>query len=126
MEKYRVAGEPGLARFLVNEGARRGLALAHLGDAMQFDDGISVPTHYLNPDARFRLVPVGMNCTVPPIPTPERAYHVGTVLSDVLRAYPGDERIAAIATGGLSHQPGAPRHFRVDEDSVRGCLERHA
>ena len=31
MEKYRVPGEPGLARFLVNEGARRGLALAHLG-----------------------------------------------------------------------------------------------
>jgi hypothetical protein len=43
MEKYRVPGEPGLARFIVNEGARRGLALAHLGAEMQFDDGISVP-----------------------------------------------------------------------------------
>src|SRR5256712_4780745 len=33
-------------------------------------------------------------CTVPPLPAPERAYHVGTVLRDVLRAYPGDDRIA--------------------------------
>ena len=56
MEQYRVPGHPGIARWLVNEGARRGLALAYLGE-MQYDDGISVPTHYLNPDAQFRLVP---------------------------------------------------------------------
>src|SRR5499426_2023275 len=84
MEKYRVPGHPGLGRWLVNEGARRGLMLAFLRE-MQFDDGISVPTHYLNPDGRFRLVPVTMNCTVPPMPTPERAYQVGRTLRDVLR-----------------------------------------
>ena len=49
MEKYHVPGHSSLARFIVNESARRRLALAHLRD-MQFDDGISVPTHYLNPD----------------------------------------------------------------------------
>src|SRR2546430_3311306 len=116
----RVPGHGALARWIVNEGARRRVQFAWLR-RMQFDDGISVPTHYLNPDARFRLVPVGMNCTVPPIPTPERAYHVGTVLRDVLRAYPGDERIAAIATGGLSHAPGGPPYFRVAEGFARGC-----
>ncbi len=85
MEKYRVPGHTDLARFIVNEGARRRLALAWLGDEMQFDDGISVPTHYLNPDARFRLVPVTMNCTMPPIPTPARAYEVGRTMRDILR-----------------------------------------
>ena len=123
MEKYRVPGEPGLARFLVNEGARRGLALAHLGDEMQFDDGISVPTHYLNPDARFRLVPVTMNCTVPPIPRPERAYWVGVVLREVIRAYPAPLRVAVVATGGLSHEPGGPRYFWVDEEFDRWFLD---
>jgi len=122
MEQYRVPGHGALARWIVNEGARRRVQFAWLR-RMQFDDGISVPTHYLNPDARFRLVPVGMNCTVPPIPTPERAYHVGTVLRDVLRAYPGDERIAAIATGGLSHEPGGPRYFWVDEEFDRWFLD---
>jgi aromatic ring-opening dioxygenase catalytic subunit (LigB family) len=115
MEKYRVPGHPALARWMVNEGARRRLALAYLRE-MQFDDGISVPTHYLNPDARFRLVPVTMNCTVPPIPTPERAYEVGLVLRDVLKAFPSPDRIAVIATGGLSHEPGGPRYFWVDEE----------
>src|SRR5438552_2232787 len=122
MEQYRVPGHGALARWIVNEGARRRVQFAWLR-RMQFDDGISVPTHYLNPDARFRLVPVGMNCTVPPIPTPERAYHVGSVLRDVLHAYPGDDRIAVIATGGLSHEPGGPRYFWVDEEFDRWFLD---
>jgi len=123
MEKYRVAGHPDLARFIVNEGARRRLALAWLGGEMQFDDGISVPTHYLNPDARFRLIPVTMNCTMPPIPTPARAYEVGRTLREVLAAWPGHERIAVIATGGLSHEPGGPRYFWVDEEFDRWFLD---
>ena len=122
MEKYRVPGDSGLARFLVNDAARRGLSLAYLRE-MQFDDGISVPTHYLNPDARFRLVPVTMNCNVPPIPTPARAYEVGRVLGEAMRAYPASTRIAVIATGGLSHEPGGPRYFWVDEDFDRWFLD---
>jgi aromatic ring-opening dioxygenase catalytic subunit (LigB family) len=123
MEQYRVPGHPALARFLVNEGARRRLSLAWMGDEMQFDDGISVPTHYLNPDARFSLVPVTMNCTVPPIPRPARAYEVGRTLREVIRGYPGAERVAVIATGGLSHEPGGPRYFWVDEEFDRGFLD---
>jgi aromatic ring-opening dioxygenase catalytic subunit (LigB family) len=122
MEKYRVPGHPALARFLVNEGARHGLSLAYLRE-MQLDDGISVPTHYLNPDARFRLVPVTMNCTVPPIPTPERAYRVGTALREAIRAFPGADRVAIVATGGLSHEPGGPRYFWVDEEFDLWFLE---
>jgi len=122
MEKYRVPGHASLARFIVNEAGRRRLSLAWLRE-MEFDDGISVPTHYLNPDARFRLVPVTMNCTVPPIPTPARAYEVGSTLREVLRAYPGPERIAVVATGGLSHEPGGPRYFWVDEEFDRWFLD---
>ncbi len=115
LDKYRIPGHPAIARYLVNEGARRRLAFAYLRQ-MQFDDGISVPMHYLNPGSSIPLVPVTMNCTVPPIPTPERAYQVGTALREMLRAYPGPERIAVIGTGGLSHEPGGPRYFWVDEE----------
>src|SRR5262245_56907833 len=88
LDKYRIPGHPALARFIVNEAARRRLALAYLRD-MQFDDGFSVPMHYLKSESRSALAPVATNGTVPPIPTPERAYQVGTMLRDVLRAYPG-------------------------------------
>ena len=115
LSKYRIPGHPDLARYIVNEGARRRLALSYLRE-MKFDDGISVPMHYLNPAGAIPLIPVTMNCTVPPIPTPERAYQVGSVLRDMLKAYPGTERIAILATGGLSHEPGGPRYFWVDEE----------
>jgi aromatic ring-opening dioxygenase catalytic subunit (LigB family) len=115
LKKYEVPGHPALARHLVNAGARQRLALAYLRD-MQFDDGISVPLHYLSPDMRIPLVPVSMNCTVPPIPTPARAYEVGVTLREIVRAFPGRERVAVIATGGLSHEPGGPRYFWVDEE----------
>ncbi len=120
--KYRIPGHPGIARHIVNEGARRRIAFAYLR-RMQFDDGISVPMHYLNPEGAIPLVPVTMNCTVPPIPTPERAYQVGSALRDLLRAYPGRERIAVLATGGLSHEPGGPRYFWVDEEFDRWFLD---
>jgi protocatechuate 4,5-dioxygenase beta chain len=122
LEKYRVAGHPPLARYLVTEGARRRLAFAYLR-RMQFDDGFSVPLHYLNPDMRIPLVPVSMNCTVPPIPTPERAYEVGTTVREMVRAYPGRERIAVVGTGGLSHEPGGPHYFCVDEEFDRWFLD---
>ena len=122
LSKYEVPGHPALARHLVNAAARQGLALAYLRD-MQFDDGVSVPLHYLNPTMRIPLVPVTMNCTVPPIPTPARAYEVGTVFRELVRAFPGRERVAVIATGGLSHEPGGPRYFWVDEEFDRWFLE---
>ena len=115
LEKYRIPGHPALARYIVNEGARRRLAFAYLRN-MQFDDGISVPMHYLNPEGAIPLVPVTMNCTVPPIPTPERAYQVGTTLREMFAGFPEDIRIAVLATGGLSHEPGGPRYFWVDEE----------
>lgn len=122
LDKYEVPGHSALARHLVNAGARQRLALAHLRD-MQFDDGISVPLHYLNPSMRIPLVPVTMNCTVPPIPTPARAYEVGGLLREIVRAFPGRERVAVIGTGGLSHEPGGPRYFWVDEEFDRWFLD---
>ena len=122
LDKYKIPGHPALARYIVNEGARRRLAFSYLR-RMQFDDGISVPMHYLNPSSSIPLVPVTMNCTIPPIPTPERAYQVGTIMRDMLKHYPGNERIAVVATGGLSHEPGGPRYFWVDEEFDRWFLD---
>jgi aromatic ring-opening dioxygenase catalytic subunit (LigB family) len=122
LEKYRIPGHPALARYLVNEGARRQFSFAYVRD-MQFDDGVSVPMHYLNPEGDIALVPVTMNCTVPPIPTPERAYQVGTTLREMVKAYAGPERVAVLATGGLSHEPGGPRYFWVDEEFDRWFLD---
>jgi hypothetical protein len=48
---------------------------------------------------------------------------VGQTLRAALSAWPGPERIAVIATGGLSHEPGGPRYFWVDEEFDRWFLD---
>jgi hypothetical protein len=44
------------------------------------------------------------------------ALEVGVTLREMLKAYPDDLRVAVLATGGLSHEPGGPRYFWVDEE----------
>ena len=120
--KYRIPGHAKLARYIVREGARRRIAFAYLRE-MQFDDGFSVPMHYLNPYSAIPLVPISMNCTVPPIPLPRRSYDVGRTLREMVAAYPDELRVAILATGGLSHEPGGPRYFWVDEAFDRWFLD---
>lgn len=122
LDTYRLPGNTGLARHIVNGAARHGVAMSYLRE-MQFDDNISVPTTHLNPDHRIATVPITMNCTVPPIPSPRRAYEVGDILRRVLAEYDGDERIAVIGSGGLSHEPGGPRYLYIDDEFDRWFLD---
>ena len=124
LPKYRIQGRPDLARAIVREGARLGLMFAYL-DRLELDDGISVPLHYLTPAMQIPLVPITLNCTVPPIPSSERAYHLGEVLREIVTTrWPAEVRVAVIATGGLSHEPGGPRYLQVDEAFDRWFLDR--
>ena len=119
---YEVAGHPEIARTLVREGDRRGLRLAY-SDSLLFDDNWSVPLLYLTPDHDIPLVPIHMNCIVPPLPEPEECYRVGREVADIIRTCrPAGERVAIMATGGLSHDPGGPRYFAVDERFDRAFL----
>src|SRR5512134_1559375 len=83
LPKYRVKGRPDLARAIVREGARLGIMFAYL-NRLELDDGISVPLHYLTPEMRVPLVPITLNCTVPPIPSSDRAYRLGQTLHEIV------------------------------------------
>lgn len=119
---YAVAGHRDLARFVVRESARRGVNLA-FADKLLFDDNWSVPLKFLTPRYDVALVPIHMNCVMPPVPSGEHCYQFGQVLAEVVRAWPGNERVAIMATGGLSHDPGGPKYFAVDEQFDRWFLE---
>ncbi len=120
---YRVAGHPETARTLVRETAAFGFRPA-FSDALLFDDNWSVPLYYLTPDHDVALVPIHMNCIVPPLPAPEACYRFGAAVSEIVTdRLPAGLRVAFMATGGLSHDPGGPRYFDVDEAFDRRFLE---
>jgi protocatechuate 4,5-dioxygenase beta chain len=106
----------------VRESGRRGFNLA-FSDKHEFDDNWSVPLKFLTPAYDVALVPIHMNCVVPPLPSPERCYELGRVLAEAVRAWPAQARVAIMGTGGLSHDPGGPKYFAVDEKFDRWFLD---
>jgi aromatic ring-opening dioxygenase catalytic subunit (LigB family) len=119
---YEVAGHPDLAHALVREGVRRGVNFA-FADRLLFDDNFSVPLKFLTPGYDIPFVPIMMNCIVPPLPSPARCLEIGRVIAGIVRERrPAGERVALVATGGLSHDPGGPRYFAVDEEFDRWFL----
>jgi protocatechuate 4,5-dioxygenase beta chain len=120
---YEVAGNRELARTLVRESDRLGLGMAFRDDLL-FDDNWSVPLLFLTPDYDIPFVPIHMNCVVPPVPTAARCYAVGKTIADIIREHwPDGQRVALMGTGGLSHDPGGPNYFTVDEEFDRWFLD---
>ncbi|MDH3242090.1 MAG: extradiol ring-cleavage dioxygenase [Alphaproteobacteria bacterium] len=59
---------------------------------------------HLLPGTEIPIVPVMVNTLFPPNqPTPARCYALGQALARAIRAWPGDKRVAVVASGGLSH-----------------------
>jgi hypothetical protein len=62
------------------------------------------------------VVPVMVNTYYPPnVPTARRCHDIGRALRKAIEAFPGDLRVAVVASGGLSH-------FIVDEELDRRVI----
>ncbi|MEO7403766.1 MAG: hypothetical protein ABIU95_08875 [Burkholderiales bacterium] len=122
VEDYSVGGHRELGRTIVRDCGKRGINLAW-ADKLLFDDNWSVPLKFLTPEYDIPLVPIHMNCVMPPLPPAERCVMFGRALAEVIDAWPDDARVAIMATGGLSHDPGGQRYFDVDEQFDRWFLE---
>lgn len=119
---YALKGHREMARTIVGGLDGGGISVSFT-DELLFDDNWSVPLYFLTPDYDIPLVPIHMNCIVPPIPTPETCYAFGQAVAQVIREQrPAGERVALMGTGGLSHDPGGPKYFQVDEEFDRWFL----
>jgi len=99
--KTKVPGAPGPARKLL-EAMSQEIDLA-FSEELILDHGTMVPLHLLTPQMNLPVIPLIVNCLAHPMPPLQRCYRMGRVLGDTVRAWP--ERVALLATGGLSHWP---------------------
>ncbi len=119
---YSVAGHSASANAIHDRLAGEGFDVISRSDLL-FDDNWSVPLYYLTPDHDIPLIPIHMNCVVPEIPSPETCYAAGQAIARAIAEdLPDGMRVALMATGGLSHDPGGPRYFQVDEAFDRWFL----
>jgi len=70
---------------------------------MRLDHSFACPMHFLNPDGAIPILPVFVNCNVPPLPSLSRTLAFGHALGGAVRAQSAAPRVAIVGTGGLSH-----------------------
>ena len=109
-----------LARAVVEEGIERGFDLVY-SQSLALDYAFYVPLHFAMPEPAVPIVPLYVNVYLPPQPTPRRCYAWGEALGEIFAARP--ERVALIASGGMSHFPGTERYAQPDYDFDRRWLE---
>jgi len=87
----------------------------------QFDHGIMVPLHFLDPGNELTIIPANINCQGPPLTPLHRAWAFGEAIRRAADSVP--ERIALVATGGISHWPATPDSGRINEAWDREFLD---
>lgn len=125
IEQGWVDGNPALGEHLVVSLLGQGLdpAFSH---RLDMDHGIMTVYQELDPQHRTRLIPIVQNCAVPPLMPLARSWDLGLALRAAIASFPGDERVALIGAGGLSHWVGTPRVGDIDEEFDRWFLDRLA
>ena len=120
IRRTRIPGNPGLSRRLISSMLHH-VDLAY-AEEWKFDHGIMVPLNFLTPRYDLPVIPVNINCQGPPLAPLGRAWALGAALRDACDAVP--ERVAIVATGGISHWPATPDSGKINEPWDREFLRR--
>jgi len=109
-----------LGKAIVRAGMERGIDFSY-GEHIELQHTQTVPLYFLLRQPTLPILPLYVNTWVDPAPSPRRCYQVGELIRYV--ADHSSERIAILATGGLSHFPGSPRIGEIDESFDHQLLD---
>jgi aromatic ring-opening dioxygenase catalytic subunit (LigB family) len=118
--KFHYKNHKELGKTLVRAGMERGIDFSY-GEYVELQHTQNVPLYFLLPKPTLPILPVYVNTWVDPAPSPRRCFQVGELIRTL--AGQSKERIAILATGGLSHFPGSPRIGEIDEKFDHQLLE---
>ena len=122
IRRTRIPGNAELSRRLIRS-IMNVVDLAY-AEEWKFDHGIMVPLHFLTPKYDLPVIPANINCQGPPLTPLHRAWAFGEALRRACDGVP--ERIAVVATGGISHWPCTPDSGKINEAWDREFLRRWA
>lgn len=70
-----------------------------------------------------RTVPVAVNTVQYPLPRPSRCLALGKAIGNAIAAWPGDEKVVILGTGGMSHQLDGERAGFINRNFDELCME---
>jgi aromatic ring-opening dioxygenase catalytic subunit (LigB family) len=118
--RRQVPGSAAMSRKLI-DGVMQFVDVSYC-EEWKFDHGIMVPLHHLTPTYDLPIIPVNINCQCPPMTPLHRAYAFGQAIREASRNM--TERIALVATGGISHWPCTPDSGKINEAWDKEFLDR--
>lgn len=121
----QMAGHAPLAQHLVTHAFASGFEPA-VSYKLALDHGFCIPLWKAGISPLPAIVPVVLNTVEPPFPSVRRCFAWGAVLAEAIKSYAGGERVAILATGGLSHSIGEATMGAIDEAFDREYLQHLA
>jgi len=118
--RFHYRNDKELGRAILKAGIDAGIDFS-FGEYIELQHTQIVPLHFLLPEPKIPILPIYVNTWVEPIPTPRRCFQVGELIGKVAEGW--KERVAILATGGLSHFPGSPRIGEIDTSFDHKLLE---
>jgi len=118
--KFHYRNDKELGKAIIRAGMEKGIDFSY-GEHVELQHTQNVPLYFLMPEAKIPILPIYVNTWVDPAPSPRRCYQLGELVRQV--ADNSKERVAILATGGLSHFPGSPRIGEIDETFDHKLLE---
>jgi aromatic ring-opening dioxygenase LigB subunit len=76
----------------------------------------------VTPQLNVPIIPFHVNAYFPPMPSARKCYELGRSIAEAVRDRP--EKVAIMASGGLSHDPRGPRAGWIDAPLDRWVLEQ--
>ncbi|MNQ45359.1 Protocatechuate 4,5-dioxygenase beta chain [compost metagenome] len=116
-----------LAGFIAQHGFDNGFDWA-VARSFSVDHAVSIPHHLVVKPAQQALgyelpcIPVYLACAVDPFLSLKRTAELGREIRAAVEAFPADERVVVIGSGGISHWVGTAEMGRVNEGFDREVL----
>jgi aromatic ring-opening dioxygenase LigB subunit len=90
--------------------------IAYSEDA-ELGHAFSIPFEFLIGKRNIPVIPFFTNVYVPPLPTPKRCEALGKAVAQIVKGR--KERVAIVASGGMSHFPGTSKYLHPEFDFDR-------
>jgi 2,3-dihydroxyphenylpropionate 1,2-dioxygenase len=95
--------------------------VAYSEDA-ELGHAFAVPFEYIIGKRDIPIVPFFTNVYVPPLPTPKRCAALGRAIAHIISGR--NERVALVASGGMSHFPGTRKYLTPEFDFDRWLVSQ--
>src|SRR5262245_3514264 len=114
---HREMAEDLLGKLIVEEN----FDIAYSEDA-ELGHAFAVPFEHLIGKRDIPIIPFFTNVYVPPLPTPQRCAALGSAIAKIVKGR--KERVALVASGGMSHFPGTRKYLHPEFDFDRWLVSQ--